>query len=107
MNLGASYDQPLSDDGLRLNARVDYQRIGQTPWDNADSPGSVRSAVNLVNARLGLRGSRWSLTAYSENLLNKHYNVENIVSNNLVLGVVNFAAPGVKRTFGVEGEYRF
>lgn len=107
INLGASYDQPLAGDDLRFNLRADYQRIGETPWDNANSPGSVRKGINLVNIRAGLRGEQWSLTAYSENLFNKRYNVENIVSSNLVLGIVNFAAPGLKRTFGVEAEYRF
>lgn len=109
-NLGAQYERPLRLTALpnvRWFSRLDWQRIGDTPWDIDDNPGTERDPVDLVNIRAGLRGENWSVVAWSRNLLDENYNAENIISTNAVLGVVNFAARGQTRTFGIDLEYNF
>jgi iron complex outermembrane receptor protein len=73
INAGAQYTQPLSN-GLSLVGRVDYQGLGRTWWD----PYNVtsRDPVNLIDARLGLQGAKWNVTAWSKNLTDQKYNAE-------------------------------
>ena len=73
-NLGAQYRHDLGTSGLGLLARVDYRRTGRTWWDVPNS--TVRRPVDIVNARLGLEGGRWSVTAFAENLFDETYNAE-------------------------------
>ncbi len=54
--------------------RVDYQRIGKTWFDVANS--TVRKPLDLIDARVGVDGGSWSLTAFSQNLNNEKYNAE-------------------------------
>ena len=109
-NLGFQYERPISFPALgevSWVSRLDYQRIGETAWDNNDNPGTVRDAIDLVNVRMGIRGDKWSLTGWSRNLFDKKYNQENIISTNALLGVVNFVRKGQTRTWGFDLEYRF
>lgn len=96
VNVGAQYRQPLSN-GLAAVARVDYQQIGRTWWE----PYNVtsRDPVNLVDARLGIEGAKWSLTAWSKNLTNTTYNTE--------FSPGGFLWKALPRRYGVEFGYKF
>jgi iron complex outermembrane receptor protein len=96
LNFGAQYRAPISGD-LGILARVDYRRTGRTWWDVYNT--TVRDPVDLVNARLGLEGHNWSLTAFAENLFNEIYNAEFSPG-----GFVFKARP---RRYGAEMTFRF
>ncbi len=110
LNAGLQFERPVAaggPSGIRLFSRLDLQRLGDTPWDINDNPGTVRDSVDLVNLRFGLRNDTWSVTAWANNLFDEKYNVENIISTNALLGVVNFTHKGATRTWGVDLRYRF
>ncbi len=96
INLGAQYRQPLRG-GLNGIMRVDYQQIGRTWWD----PYNVtsRDPVNLVDARLGVEGDKWTVTAWSKNLTDKKYNTE--------FSPGGFLFKALPRRYGVDLDYRF
>ena len=96
LNFGAQYRAPISGD-LGILARVDYRRTGRTWWDVYNT--TVRDPIDLVNARLGLEGHNWSITAFSENLFNEIYNAEFSPG-----GFVFKARP---RRYGAELTFRF
>jgi iron complex outermembrane receptor protein len=96
MNLGAQFRPDLGN-GLELLARVDYRRIGKTWWDVPNS--TVRDPVDLVDARLGVEGDSWRLTAFATNLFNEKYNTEFSPG-----GFVFKARP---RVYGIEASYSF
>lgn len=108
VNLGFQYQRPVNLGAAQVNwfTRLDAQRIGDTPWDINDNPGTVRDPLDLVNLRVGLRGERWSITGWARNLFDEEYNQESIISTNALLGVVNFTAKGQTRTYGLDFEYR-
>jgi iron complex outermembrane receptor protein len=74
LNLGGQYKHEIGASGLEALLRVDYQRIGKTWFDVANS--TVRKPVDLIDARVGVDGGSWSLTAFSQNLNNEKYNAE-------------------------------
>jgi iron complex outermembrane recepter protein len=96
LNAGINYVAPLSDT-LNLNARVDYRRTGRTWWDVQNS--TSRNPVDIVDARLGFSGERWSVTAFSQNLFNEIYNAEFSPG-----GFVFKARP---RRYGIEASFNF
>jgi iron complex outermembrane recepter protein len=73
LNIGTEFRQPLGN-GLNGVLRVDFQEIGRTWWDPANS--TSRDPVDLVDLRLGVEGASWSLTAWSKNLTDEKYNAE-------------------------------
>ncbi|HVY81973.1 MAG TPA: TonB-dependent receptor, partial [Steroidobacteraceae bacterium] len=73
LNVGTEYRQPLRT-GLTGVLRIDFQEIGRTWWDPANS--TSRDPVDLLDLRLGLEGESWSVTAWSKNLTNEKYNAE-------------------------------
>lgn len=95
-NLGAQFTPELGND-LNGLLRVDYRRIGRTYFDVPNS--TVRKPVDLVDARLGVNGGAWTLTAFAENLFDKKYNAEFSPG-----GFVFKARP---RRYGVEASYKF
>jgi iron complex outermembrane recepter protein len=97
LNLGAQYRAPLAGTGIGLLARVDYRRTGRTWWEPYNT--TSRNPIDLVNARLGVEGKSWSLTAFAENLFNEIYNAEFSPG-----GFVFKARP---RRYGAEVTYRF
>jgi iron complex outermembrane recepter protein len=95
-NIGAQYRQPLSN-GLSTTVRVDYNNIGRTWWD----PYNVtsRDPVSLLDARLGLQGANWTLTAWSKNLTDTKYNAE--------FSPGGFLWRALPRRYGLTLDYRF
>ena len=81
LNIGAQY-RPRISDRLHGMIRLDYNRIGPTYFWEADTvpagtpTTTVRHPVDLVDARVGLEGSDWSLMFWGKNLNNHIYNAE-------------------------------
>ena len=96
VNLGFQYRAPVAGD-LKLLFRGDYERRGKQYWDPDNS--SARNAVSLVSIRAGLEGERWSLIAWSKNLLDETYLAEYVLG-----GFVHLAEP---RSYGFEFTYNF
>ncbi|MBS0579428.1 MAG: TonB-dependent receptor [Proteobacteria bacterium] len=96
VNAGAQYTQPLGN-GMSIVGRVDYQGLGRTWWD----PYNVtsRDPVNLIDARLGLQGANWNVTAWSKNLTDQKYNAE--------FSPGGFLWRALPRQYGVEVGYKF
>ena len=97
-NVGGQYRFPIGDALLGL-ARIDYEYRGSQYWDPENS--SERSALDLVNARLGIESvdETWSLMATVNNLTDEKYNSE------WVLG--GFAHPAQPRTWSLDLRYNF
>lgn len=95
-NLGAQYTPELGG-GLNGLLRFDYRRTGKTWWEPFNT--TVRKPVDLVDARLGVSGDAWSLTAFAENLFDEKYNAEFSPG-----GFVFKARP---RRYGIEAGYKF
>ncbi|MFW6093233.1 MAG: TonB-dependent receptor [Pseudomonadota bacterium] len=104
LNLGVQYERPLEAlGGLSAIARVDYQRIGDTWWEPSNV--SVRSPVDLVDARVGLAApDDWTVTAWVKNAFDEDYNAE--FSPGPAPGL-NFLWPAMPRRWGVELSKRF
>ena len=64
-----------------------------------DFSQSRRDSYGLLNLRLGVQAKNWSLTAFSENALNKRFIAEVIPSPEFG---GEFLAPGDRRTVGLE-----
>jgi iron complex outermembrane receptor protein len=60
--------------GREFLVRGDYQRIGDTWWDPENT--TVRSPVNLLDLRLGVRADDWSVMAWGRNINDVMYNTE-------------------------------
>lgn len=103
MTVGATESFALSET-LKLVPRIEFNRYGRIWWDVANTPGTKRNPLNLVNGRLSLKsGDRWELSAYADNMFNKHYYQEVTP----LLGVFTVNYPGATRTFGLEGRLNF
>lgn len=103
LTLGATKAFDLGGD-LQLIPRVVYNRYGRIWWDVANTPGTKRDPLDLVNARLTLKGGkRWEVSAYGDNLTNEKYFQE--VVPLLGFFTVNFRGP--TRSYGLEGRVYF
>jgi len=103
LNLGATQTFDLTDT-LQLVPRVEYNRYGRIWWDVANTPGTKRDPVNIVDARLSLRsGDRWEISAFADNLFNKKYFQEVVP----LLGVFTVNYRGPTRHYGVEARLTF
>ena len=103
VNVGATQVFDLGDD-LQLVPRIEFNRYGSIWWDVANTPGTKRNPLNLVNARLTLKkGDRWQLSAYGDNIFNKSYYQEIVP----LLGVFTVNYPAPLRTYGVEARLDF
>lgn len=103
--IGGQLTQPISDK-LNLLARLEYNRTGSVWFDSANTPGTKRNPVGLVNARLGVEGETWEISLWARNLLNKQWRMENVI---LVTGIGTFN-PGFEApdgSYGIEAKVRF
>jgi iron complex outermembrane receptor protein len=96
LNLGAQFTRPVGD-SLSLILRMDLARTGRTWWEPYNT--TSRDPVSLLDARLGLRGGNWSVTAWGRNLTNRKYNAE--------FSPGNFLFRALPRRYGIEFDYRF
>jgi len=105
INLGGQFRYPVKMWGNDTDAvvRLDYQRMGDTWWD----PGNIskRSAVNLVDLRIGIEiAEDWSLALWAKNLFDEEYNAE--FSPGPAPGL-NFLWPAPPRRWGATFIKRF
>jgi iron complex outermembrane receptor protein len=107
VNLGANFRMPFGG-SYEFFLRPDFRIIGDTWWwpDNF----TKRSPVELLDLRAGVDSERWSLVAWSRNLLDEEYNAE------WSPGPFGFPDPGPVNNFvfkaqpmvwGVDFTYRF
>lgn len=100
---GASYEIDLGGD-MTLTPRIEFNRYGPIWWDVANTAGTKRNPVNILNGRISLKsGDRWDLSAFANNISNTKYYQE--ITPLLGSFTVNYFAP--LRTFGVEGRVNF
>ena len=95
-NLGMQYHQPIGND-MVATLRADYHRIGRTWWEPYNT--TSRDPVDLVDARLGVEGGKWSVTAWSKNLTDEKYNAE--------FSPGGFLFRALPQRYGVEFGYKF
>ncbi|HET8691384.1 MAG TPA: TonB-dependent receptor [Steroidobacteraceae bacterium] len=120
-NLGAELTLPMGGSGLELVARLDGTFVGETwfhPVQDETVPNlptafgfgqgnyskQKRDPYEVMNARLTLRGERWSATAWSRNLLDEEYLQEAIVAPEFG-GAFIHDSPG--RSYGLDIKYSF
>jgi iron complex outermembrane receptor protein len=101
INVGGQFRQPLGG-GLSGTVRLDYQQIGRTWWEPYNI--TSRDPVSLVDLRVGLQATNWTLTAWSKNLTNTIYNAEFSPGN---VGGAGFLWRALPRRYGVDFDYRF
>ena len=95
-NFGIQYRYPIGD-SLQATFRADYRHIGRTWWEPFNI--TSRDPVDLVDARIGLEGDRWSATLWSRNLTDEEYNQE--------FSPGGFLFRALPRRYGVEFGYKF
>ena len=113
---GVDFTVPVSS-AITLTARVDMSALGKTWFSTvqnnsvqsvfgvpADYSKTYRDAFELLNARIGLHGERWDLTAWGRNLSNKQYLAEVIPAPEFGGSFLN---SGTGRSFGMDVGYRF
>lgn len=103
---GAELSKPVSS-AVNLVGRLEFTRSGQIWYDAANTPGTDRGPVNLVNARIGFSTDRWDVSLWSRNLFDKEYNEEAIVLNLAPGLTLNPHYKGRPRSYGVELRGRF
>ena len=74
-HLGADFEQPIGDAGLRLIAGVQVNHAGEFEglqvWNTVTNPD-----YTLVNAQLGVAGERWELMVAAKNLFDEDHYVD-------------------------------
>jgi iron complex outermembrane receptor protein len=95
-NFGLQYRYPIGS-SLHATFRADYRHIGRTWWEPYNT--TSRDPVDLVDARIGIEGDRWSATAWSRNLTDEDYNAE--------FSPGGFLFRALPRRYGIEFGYRF
>ena len=96
------YVIPLADEfDVRFNGS--FVRRGSIMWDAANTLRTP--AKNLINARLFVERSGFSIGAYVDNLTNARYPTQ-ALANSFGDGL-HSRIPSPKRQFGVQGSYKF
>lgn len=95
-NFGIQYRYPIGN-SLHATFRADYRHIGRTWWEPYNT--TSRDPVDLVDARIGIEGDKWSATAWSRNLTDEEYNQE--------FSPGGFLFRALPRRYGVEFAYKF
>ncbi len=120
-NLGAELTVPVGGSGMELALRVDGTFVGETwfhPVQDETVPNlptafgfgqgnygkQKRDPYEVFNARLSLRGEKWTATAWGRNLADKEYLQEVIVAPEFG-GAFIHDSPG--RSYGLDVSYSF
>lgn len=90
-------------DSLTLTPRVEVYAYGPIWWDFANTPGTERDPVELLEARLTLASQDWELAAWGKNLTDEEYFQEYVP----LLGVLAVAYRAPTRSYGIDFTYRF
>lgn len=103
LTLGATREFRFGADWA-LVPRMEFNRYGEIWWDVANTAGTRRDPLELLNARLSLKsGDRWEISAYGRNLTDETYFQEVVP----LLGVLTVNFRGQPRTYGVEARVNF
>ena len=103
ISAGATQSFVLRGD-LELVPRIEFNRYGAIWWDVANTEGTKRDPLNLLDARLSLKaGDRWELSAYGNNLTDEQYYQEVVP----LLGSFTVNYRGPVRSYGVELRVNF
>jgi len=94
-NAGVQYVVPVGE--LDLSFRVDYRYTGRTWWEPYNT--TSRNPLDIVDARIGLGGERWTATLWGRNLTDKEYNQE--------FSPGGFLFKALPLRYGIEFEYSF
>jgi iron complex outermembrane recepter protein len=101
------YAPTLPGGKLSLAANLNIETTGVIWFDDFNTPGTQRSPLTLLNARVALSGDRnhdkWQIALWSKNLTNKYYNSYDAP----VPGVANYAFRANPRAYGADLSYRF
>ncbi len=120
-NLGFEVRAPLGAGDLEFVARVDGSFVGETRFHpvqdelvpnlftgfgfgQGEFSRQKRDAYAVVNARIGVSGERWGVTAWSRNITDKEY-LQEVISAPEFGGSFIHDSPG--RSYGVDLRYRF
>jgi iron complex outermembrane recepter protein len=95
-NFGMQYVMPIGN-ALDLLLRVDYRHTGRTWWEPYNT--TSRNPIDIVDARIGLEGERWTATLWGKNLGDKEYNQE--------FSPGGFLFKALPLRYGVEFGYNF
>ncbi len=116
-NFGVDYGQGMGN-GMNFDFRLDYRVTGPTPFHTvqgmtpsqwasfAPSDFSIaeRSEFRVLNARVGVSGDSWSVTAFARNAFDEEFLAEVIPAAEFA---GSFVSPGARRLAGVELSYEF
>ena len=103
MTIGASQTIELGND-FSVVPRVTMQRFGRLWFDVANTPGTDRSPLTLINGRVTVhKGDKYELSLWGNNLANKKYFQEVIP----LFGALALDYRGLTRSYGLEGTVRF
>jgi len=115
-SLGADFRFPLTD-SLSLTAHIDGSFVGETWFHPVQkdsvytlfgAPGeyskTVREAYSVYNARVGVQGERWRVTAWTRNFTDEDYLQENITAPEFGGSFIHDSA-GI--SYGVDASFRF
>ena len=82
-------------------ARVEYQAVGRTFYDEANTSTLEQSGYGLVNARLGYEARRFSVCVFGENLADQDYFTKKLMV------MQPAGVPGTPQTFGVMASVKY
>jgi iron complex outermembrane receptor protein len=68
-SLGADFEYPAGD-RLTLFGHGSFSYVDERYGSAQNFPSTLLGSMEILNLRIGIRGDRWSLTAYGDNLLN-------------------------------------
>ncbi len=103
LNLGATQTFGLAN-GFEIVPRVEYNRYGPILWDVANTSGTRRNEIGLLDARLSLRkDDRWSVSVWGKNITDEEYFQEVVP----LLGFFTVNYRGPTESYGIEARYTF
>ena len=90
--------------GLSLTPRVEAAHYGAIWWDVANTEGTERDPLTLIDARLTLADDpRWEVALWGKNLTDEEYYQEIVP----LLGVLSVNYRGPTRSYGIDFTYHF
>lgn len=102
VNLGATYSRSVGADA-EATLHVNYRREGSRFFNWANTSGTKRDAVDLVDARLAMAFGQFEAAIWSKNLTNKLYFDDYVP----VIPIAAAAFKAQRRTFGADLKVRF
>jgi iron complex outermembrane recepter protein len=102
VNFAAAQTIPVGERAT-LTPRLEFQRQGPIFWDAANTPGTERDPINLVNGTLAWKKGTWQTTVWSKNMFDKRYNSEFVP----LAGLLSVVYKGDPRSFGLNVAHEF